>query len=1000
MSFNEDRTVEQPILRDLQKPELGWRYENRDAVQQRYRANLDEVLLLPILRQKLKDLNPGVITSDERADMVINRLRALQDNQEWLKWLRNEKTMQFAADEQYQTVTLIDYDNDPLNRNDFLVTNQFPIEGRTPRRPDILLFINGIPVVNIEAKTATRGKIKWEEGAKQTRTYTEEIPQLYYSNVFCIGVNENRMKYGVPGTRVQYWQQWRDPSPHTHIDPFDEMNCSLYGLLDRRNLLDIIRNFIVFEVEKGKTVKKIARYQQFRAANQIVERAIALDQPSNQRRGVIWHTQGSGKSLTILFAALKLWHHPHLTQPTVLVVIDRNQLQDQMMGQFLNTHTEYCTQADSITNLRTLLRQDYRGIIITIINKFSGMEENVTGRGNVIVLADEAHRTQYGDLGIFMRSAIPNASRFGLTGTPLELEDRSTPQAFGREVAPGQYERYMGKPYLTRDALKDKAIVPIHFQPRLSDWKIWGEDLDQKFEALFADYSEEEKAELKKQGSKLKAILLHPDRVNSITEDIANHFQTHVRPNGFKAMVVCYDKNTCADYKTALDKLLDPEVTQVIISEDPSRDSAAVKAHYLGEAQRKRAIEDFKQTHPGDPAELAKPENRFKRVEILIVCDMLLTGFDAPILQTMYLDQGLSNHTLLQAIARVNRLYTELKQHGLIIDYYGVFENLNEALNKFDRQELNSSDVAFPFAQFIEEFQKTIGELTALFEGIDRSGSRDSLMQVLIALNNNEAAREQFEVGFRNTRILYEALQPDERLRPYLNEYTWLCKLHTVYRKKFYPKESFEIDEEDGAKTLELVREHIDIGEIRRDFPTYVLDANYLTVVRDLQPDAKALEIEARLAAELKILVEEDEDARLLSEHLERLIQRRRELNEASLEILQGLESLTQQTVELVEQRNRPVAVTITNFVKERVPDLLEEEATAVTSAILDKAEALCFTNWFQQSHMDNDLYREFTLLLVDKYPNLGLHGKNKDFVDRCIKVLKKVRFGSDTQAP
>ncbi|MBW4523362.1 MAG: HsdR family type I site-specific deoxyribonuclease [Scytolyngbya sp. HA4215-MV1] len=1000
MSFNEDRTVEQPILEHLQKPELGWRYENRDAVQQKYRANLDEVLLLPILRQKLKDLNPGVITSDERANIVINRLRALQDNQEWLKWLRNEKTMQFAADEQYQTITLIDYDTDPLNRNDFLVTNQFPIEGKTPRRPDVLLFINGIPIVNIEAKTATRGKIKWEEGAKQTRTYTEEIPQLYYSNAFCIGVNENRMKYGVPGTKVQYWQQWRDPSPHTHIDTFDEMNCSLYGLLDRRNLLDIIQNFIVFEVEKGKTVKKIARYQQFRAANQIVARAIALDQPSNKRRGVVWHTQGSGKSLTILFAALKLWNHPQMTQPTILVVIDRNQLQDQMMGQFLNTHTEYCTQADSIANLCTLLRQDYRGIIVTIINKFSGMEERITERKNVIVLADEAHRTQDGDLGIFMRAAIPNAARFGLTGTPLELDDRNTPKSFGQEVAPEQYERYMGQPYLVQDAIADGAIVPIHFKPRLSDWTIWGEDLDQKFAALFADRSEQEQAELKKQGAKLKTILEHPKRIQPIAEDIANHFQTHVRPNGFKAMLVCYEKDTCALYKAALDELLGAEVTQVIVSEDPSRDSEAVKAHYLGEAQRKKAIEDFKYPCPTDPTELAKPENRFRRVEILIVCDMLLTGFDAPILQTMYLDKGLTNHTLLQAIARVNRLYTELKQHGLIIDYYGVFKHLNDALSNFNHDELSPAEVAVPFNRFFEQFQAAISALSALFEGVDRSGSRDSLMQVLIALNNDEAAREQFEVGFRNIRILYEALQPDEQLRPYLNEYTWLCKLHTVYRKKFYPKEPFELDEEDGAKTLELVREHIDIGALEQDFPTYVLDANYLTVIQELPPNAKALEIESRLAAELKILVEEDEDACLLSERLESLIQRRREQNQASLELLGELEALAQQTVEIVEQKNRPVADTIMNLVKERVPNLSDAEAIAVVNAILNKAEALCFPNWFQQTHMDSELYREFTLLLAERYQNLSLHGKSKDFVDRSIKVLKKVRFCADTQAP
>jgi type I restriction enzyme R subunit len=215
--------------------------------------------------------------------------------------------MQFSQEEKSQNIRLIDYDN--IDNNDFLATNQLWIQG-IERRPDILLFINGIPVVDIEAKTAARGHIDWAEGAKQTARYGEEVPNLYYSNCFGVGINELRMKYGVPGARLQFWQQWRDPYPHTHIPDFDEMKCTIYGLFDHGNLLDIIQNFIVFEIEHGRAVKKVARYQQFRAANKIVARALQLDQPSGQRRGIVWHTQGSGKSLTMVFAARKMWNHP------------------------------------------------------------------------------------------------------------------------------------------------------------------------------------------------------------------------------------------------------------------------------------------------------------------------------------------------------------------------------------------------------------------------------------------------------------------------------------------------------------------------------------------------------------------------------------------------------------------------------------------------------------------------------------------------------------------
>lgn len=992
MTFNEDTTVEKEIIETLQLPELSWRYQNRDSVSQKYRPTNkeSEVLLIPILRQKLKALNPHVITNDERVNMVIDKLQRLTDNQEWLKWLRNEKTEKFAADEKYETITLIDYDDDPLNNNDFLVTNQFRIEGNNPRRPDIILFINGIPVVDIEAKTSSRGKVDWQEGVKQIREdYVTDIPQLYYSNAFCIAVNETRMKYGVPGTRSQDWQQWRDPSPHNYIPAFDEMKCSLYGLCDRRNLLDLIRNFIAFEVDKGKTEKKIARYQQFRATNLIVERVTNPNLSTSQRRGVVWHTQGSGKSLTILFAAKKLWHHPQLNQPTILIVIDREQLQDQTMTQFYSTNTENCAVAGNISDLEAKLREDHRGVIITIINKFSGMQERNL-RSNIIVLADEAHRTQYGDLGDFMRRAIPNAARFGLTGTPLELNGRNTAQTFGQEVSEGEFEPYMDK-YGLAEAIRDRATVPIYLEPRLTKWKLWGKALDQKFEELFDDRSEQEKAGLKKEGSKLKNVLLHPQRIEQITKDIADHFQHKIQPNGFKAMLVCEDKETCAAYKAALDKLLGAEASLVIVSEDPNRDKEIVKPHYLGEADRKKAIEDFKKPKPTDPEELTNQANRFKRVEILIVCDMLLTGFNAPIVQVMYLDKGLKAHTLLQAIARVNRPYNELKQHGLIVDYYGVFEKLNEALNDFDRKEIGK--VVFPYKKFINQFKATIENLTNLFSDVDRSGSYNSLIKVLIFLNENEKAKEQFELGFRNSRILYEAIQTDECPYSYIKEYKWLCKLYTIYRKKFYPKEPFEIDKEDGAKTVDLVRESIDVEEIQKDFPTYVLDANYLTQIKDLEPDAKALEIEARLAAELTIRLDEDEDLRPLSQRLQQIIEQKRDKTLKGIAQLEELEDLARQTIEVIEQKQRPINDSIINLVKERLPNIANEQAIAVANAIVSKAESLCFPEWFKQSHMDTELYRNFTLLLNANFKDLGLHGKGKDFIESCIRLLKKVRF-------
>jgi type I restriction enzyme R subunit len=989
MTFTEYKTVEKEILNSLQSPELRWRYEEGDAVNIRYRnGDEQETLLLPILREKLKALNPEVITTDERADLVITRLRALRDNQEWLRWLRGEMTMQFAQDERHQNIRLIDFE--AVDNNDFLATNQLWIQGVERRRPDILLYLNGIPVVDIEAKTAARGHIDWAEGAKQTGRYDTEIPNLYYSNCFCAGVNELRMKYGVPGMRLQYWQQWRDPYPHTHISAFDEMKSTVYGLFDRGNLLDLIRNFIIFETEYGRTVKKVARYQQFRAANKIVERGLALSEPSDQRRGIVWHTQGSGKSLTMIFAARKLWNHPDLRQPTIIIVVDRLQLLDQMMGELFKTNTENTVLAENIRDLRRLVGEGdgHRGIILTTINRFEGMPTEFSLRGNIITLVDEAHRTQYGDLGVFMRSAIPNAALFGMTGTPLELNDRHTPRAFGKVLGEDLYERYMDR-YSIEDSIKDGATKKIHYEVRLTDWTVAYAELDQKFEALFADRSPEERKALMGE-ARLDAILKHPRRIAQVSEDIARHFVEHIRPNGFKAMVVCRDKDMCALYKMALDQLLAPEVSLIIISEDPIHDSEMVKRFYLGEAQRRKAIEDFKKPAPKTQEERDNPENRFKRVEILIVCDMLLTGFDAPILQVMYLDKGMRDHTLLQAIARVNRPYTDLKEYGLILDYFGIFENLNEALN-YDKSELG--EVAFPFSQFRTMFKEQMAELSDLFAGIERSGSHQSLVQALILLNDSEVKREQFERLFRNVRILFETLQPDEFLRPYLNEYTWLCKFYLLYRKKFYPKEHFEITEEDGAKTRQLIREHVDVKEMEKDFPTYVLDENYLTKLKDLDPDAKALEIEAMLDAEIRIRLDEDEDVRPLSERLKRIIDQKRAGTLAGIALLRELEELTKEVVEVVQEAQRPVVNSIAKEVAKRVEGISDADALRVAEAIIGVAREKCFPNWFLQAHMDTELFREFTILLAREFRELQLHGPGKDFLDRCIRLLKKVRF-------
>lgn len=988
--FNEETTVEREIIEHLKAAKLGWTWRSRDYLKA-YRPDESEVLLLPLLRKKLKALNPAVLTDDARLDAIITKLRGCRDNQQWLAWLKDGVNYKFDAAENAQDVRLIDYED--IDANDWWVTNQFSIDGKSTRRPDIVLLINGIPIIVIEAKTASRSKPDWREGAKQLGMYSEEIDQLFYTNAYGVGVNETRMMYGVPGRRLQFWLQWRDPWPH-EIDEFDEMKVSLYGLFDRGNLLDFIRHFIVFVTKDGKTEKVVVRYQQYLAVKDILNRATDLTLPAEKRRGLIWHTQGSGKTLTMIYAARSLWEDPKLQQPTVILLVDREQLGAQMDRELNSTGTDNVHVAASKRDLEEKLSGDYRGVILTTVHLFEGMPKHVTKqRPNVIVMADEAHRTQERELGTYMRSALEGASLFGFTGTPIENDDHNTPKAWGYVKDDGKIERYMGRPYTVTDALRDGVVKPIHWRPRVTDWQLHGTKLDLAFKREFGHLPEEEQKKLTTEGARLDALLFHPTRISQIADDVVKHFTEHVRPNGFKGMLVCRDKQAVKLYATALRERLGSEAVVAVISEAPQNDPEDVQALYLGEAKRKKLLNEFL-----IPAQSENEEHRdkaFRKVEILVVCDMLLTGFDAPILQALYLDRKLLNHTLLQTIARVNRPYNELKGHGLVLDYYGIFDDLNEALN-YRPDELG--DVAFPFDTIREHFRKTFQQVWDLFpvDTVPRDGSHDAFVTAMKILRDVDSAEKQFDTGYRNLRVLYEALQPDEQLRDYVRPYAWLTKLYMLYRKKFYPdaSKSTEATEEDAARTRELIREHIDVDELETEFPTYVLDEHFLTKLKDKKPDAKALDIEAMLSAELRIRLDQDDAFRPLSERLQRLIDEKRAGTLAGIALIEELEKLTDAVRAAVEETNRPVAQQLALKVKARNAAITDTLAAEIAAATLAEADKHCFPGWWGSSTVDPELSRGLLFMIANQFSSAGLLTDDAmGFIGSLVQVLKRRHY-------
>lgn len=988
--FNEETTVEREIIEHLKAAKLGWTWRSRDFLK-KYRPDEREVLLLPLLREKLKALNPAVLTDDSRVDAIVTKLLACRDNQQWLAWLKNGVNYKFDAGENAQDVRLIDHEN--LDANDWWVTNQFSIDGRSTRRPDIVLLINGIPVIVIEAKTASRSKPDWREGAKQLGMYAEEIDQLFYTNAYGVGVNETRMMYGVPGRRLQFWLQWRDPWPHD-IDEYDEMKVSLYGLFDRSNLLDFIRHFIVFVTKDGKTEKVVVRYQQYHAVKDIVNRATALELPAEKRRGLIWHTQGSGKTLTMIYAARSLWEDPKLKSPTVIVLVDREQLGDQMTRELNSTGTDNVHVAESKRDLEDKLRGDYRGVILTTVHLFDGMPARVTKqRDNVIVMADEAHRTQERELGTYMRAAVEGASLFGFTGTPIENDDHNTPKAWGYVKEDGKIERYMGRPYTVTDALRDGVVKPIHWQPRVTDWQLHGTKLDIAFQREFGHLPEDERNKLVTEGARLDALLYHDKRVAQIADDVAQHFTEHVQPNGFKAMFVCREKRAVKLYTKALRERLGEDLVVPVISEAPQKDPEDIQALYLGDAKRKTLLNQFL-----IPAASEAEEHRDKplrKVQLLVVCDMLTTGFDAPILQALYLDRKMENHLLLQTIARVNRPYNELKGHGLILDYYGIFDHLNEALN-YKPDELG--DVVFPFDAILERFHETFQEVWAVFpeDTVPRDGSHDAFITAMTILRDVEGAEKQFDVGYRNLRVMYEALQPDERLRDYLRPYAWLTKLYMLYRKKFYPMASLSVEatDEDAARTRELIRDHIDVDALETEFPTYVLDEHFLTKLKDKKPDAKALDIEAMLSSELRIRLDQDDSFRLLSERLQRLIDEKRAGTLAGVALIEELEKMTDAVRQAVEEVNRPIAQQLALKVKARNPAISDALAVEVAAAALVVADKHCFADWWSTSTVDPDLTSALLMMVATQFSTAGLLSADAmSFIGTLVQTLKRRHY-------
>ena len=718
--------------------------------------------------------------------------------------------------------------------------------------PDIAIFVNGLPLAIIECKSPTKGDGWKSEAVQQLHRYQElgtrwkgqGAPKLFEAAQILVGTCGERAVYGTVGTAERFFLEWKEPYPLGPKQLEDQLgrpptpqDILLYGLLERRNLLDIIRNFVVFEVESGRTARKLTRYRQFIAVSEAMRRIRTANKPS-ARGGIVWHTQGSGKSLSMLWLALKLRRDPSQQQPTIVIVTDRTKLDGQIAGVFTACGFPNPERADSVRHLRRILEHPTGKTVMTTIQKFQDITgSSATPRNqsvhptlseatNIFVMVDEAHRTQYRSLAANMRQALPNACFLGFTGTPIDKKDRSTLRTFGPYI----------DTYTIEQAVRDKATVPIFYESRLPALQIIGQTIDKVFDHVFADRSDDERAAIKQRFATESAIAGAPRRIEAICLDLIEHFTKFIAPNGFKAQVVATSRHAAVTYKEALDRLNGPE--SALLMSSGHNDEERLARWHLSKEQQDRLIERFKD--PGDP------------LSILVVCDMLLTGFDAPVEQVMYLDAALKEHTLLQAIARVNRPHGDEKTYGLVVDYWGVSVELSEALAVFSATDVQGA--LTPNMDELPRLQSRHAAAMRFFHAVEDTDDLHACVRVL----EPEDVRAEFDLAFRRFSQSMDMLLPDRRALPYQADLRWLGKIRLAARAR-YRDDRLDLSG-CGEKVRKLIADavaadgiEILVREVQLFSPEF--DEKVEALKTD---DAKASEMEHAIRHEINVRVEEN----------------------------------------------------------------------------------------------------------------------------------------------
>jgi len=789
IKISEAKSVQFPMVKHASA--VGWEQLTPDEAEGMRRGR--ENMLFPgVLEDKLQEFNPWL--TEDQARAIVETIEALpatiDGNREVLRWMRGERQWNDDSEQRQRPVQVVDYvfpDQNALH-----VTWEWKIEPPARakgNRADVMFVVNGIPATIVEHKNP-KDRDALTKAVTQLRRYEKETPELLTQAQLHNETHLIDYWYGVTwNVNRRMLFKWKHTSDESYRD-------AVQAFFEPRDFLRTLREWVLFYIEDGETKKSVLREHQRGAVEAVVERCA----DSSKNRGLIWHTQGSGKTFTLLTAAqLILSEKDRFKNATVILVVDRTELEgqlkewvDRLLGE-MQANDIPVRRANSKEDLQDVFDSDFRGLVVSMIHKFETIRKDSSGRDNVFVFIDEAHRSVAADLGSYLMAAVPNATIIGFTGTPVGGTQGGSSGSF--QIFGSQDEKGYLHKYSIIESIDDETTLPIKYMLAPSSMSMEPEDLDEQFYALASDEDITDIDELNQvlqRAVGLRTFLGADSRVKQVAEFVANHFKENVDPLGYKAFLVAVDRETCAKYKRALDELLPPAWSEVVYSKNVNDvvDRPDVHELQVSDDREKEVRRQFKKAD--------------QQPKILIVTDKLLTGYDAPVLYAMYLDKPMRDHVLLQALARVNRPYIDSegvqKKVGLVVDFVGVLKELHKAL-RFDSADIEGAleDLDTLMADLLQKIDAASSEYLQVDSG---HGADEQLESLVYGKFISEVERKKFFDDYRDIESLWEILSPSAELRDHIVTYKRLSVLYAAVRNAYSEATSFTADLEHKTKRL------------------------------------------------------------------------------------------------------------------------------------------------------------------------------------------------------